>query len=198
LVIIAPCKIETRRSVAAEELLRQYLLPYKDIIDLEVDETKGDLARLCKEDCPSCSWENPHGIALSESIAYFKRTLDKSGKIKLSVRKFRDRGMLKPALPKSKARKICQSSEREKESPNEVSAPPERDKPIDERTPSPSPPSYELVEVTANYIDELCDNAVLRLANEVVAMFRYGKQDEIEQVSDAIHTVKVVASWHYG
>jgi hypothetical protein len=71
--------------IIAEELLHLYLLSYVDIIDLEVDETKGDLTRLCKEDCPSCSWGNPHGIALSESIAYFKRTLDKSGEIQLSA-----------------------------------------------------------------------------------------------------------------
>jgi hypothetical protein len=59
LIIIAVCEVEKHRSVAAEELLRQYLLSYVDIIDLEVDETKGDLARLCEEDCPSCSWGNP-------------------------------------------------------------------------------------------------------------------------------------------
>jgi hypothetical protein len=83
-----------------------------------------------------------------------------------------------------------------KESPKEVRALPERGRPIDERTPSPSPPppSYELDEVTNNYIDEIRDDAVLRLANEVVAMFRDGKQDEIKQVSDAIRTAKVVAT----
>ena len=110
---------------------------------------------------------NPHGIALSESIAYFKRTLDKSGEIQLSARRIRDRGMLKTALPKSKARNTCQSSEREKESPKEASAPPERDRPIDERTPlpSPPPPSYELDEATTDYIDVIRDDAAIRLAN---------------------------------
>ena len=106
--------------------------------------------------------------------------------------------MLKTALPKSKARNTCQSSEREKESPKEVCTPSEKGRPIDERTPlpSPPPPSYELDEATTDYIDVIRDDAVIRLANEVVAMFRDGKQDEIEQVSDAIHTVKAVATKH--
>jgi hypothetical protein len=196
------CKKERHRSVAAKELLARYLLSYEDIIDVRTERIKGDFARLCNEDCPECSWkDSTHSIALEDSVNTFEKKLDKSGGIQVSARRIRDKGMLKTAMPKSRVRRTYQSSEREKVPPKEVVDPPERHKPIDERPPSPPPDERQLIEteldeVVINYVDELRDDAVLRLANQVAAMFRDGEQREIELVSDAIHVAKAVATKH--